>query len=110
MSEPEQKEMKTEKKRKSRFDNVEAVGEPEQKVQKPAHGGIVGMDASKAAERAAEMSRDLASKIAMVSSLLHTAPVKAEAQTAQTAYRSLVLDAQGREVTNLRLIHLIVCI
>ncbi|KAJ1415493.1 hypothetical protein B484DRAFT_401429, partial [Ochromonadaceae sp. CCMP2298] len=99
-------------KRKSRFDK-EAEDEPQQK--RPALGvgavsaagtvGTVGVDVSSAAARAAEMSRDLANKIAMVSSLLHAPKslpvvpgVVEKVEEKRPAYRPLVLDAQGREV------------
>eukprot|EP01032_Pedospumella_encystans_P023532 gene23532-26637_t len=85
-------------KRRSRFDRVES--EPETKK--------AAIDVSAVAARAAEMSRELSSKIAMVTSQLNSANAAnllkgpgnlGESQNEKRpVYRALVLDSQGREI------------
>eukprot|EP01031_Cornospumella_fuschlensis_P032163 gene32163-38903_t len=79
-------------KRKSRFETDEPAPVDDPPAKKPA------LDISAAALRAAEISRELSSKIALVSSLLQTNNGAAAKVEKKPAVHVLRLDDQGREI------------
>lgn len=76
-------------KRRSRFEEEDEADQPQSK--KPS------LDVSAAAAKAAELSRELSSKIAAMSSILGQINANKHMDR-KPAYRALVLDSQGREV------------